>query len=912
MANNKPVVTPTASTQGVAIGSSVAVSSLFTVNDADGDPITQYRLTDSSLSGGYFEINGVRVTTKKVTVSAADLATTRYVAGTVSGFEKLSIQAYDGWAFGAKASFNMATHGPNPPVVTPNASTQFVTIGDSVAVSSLFAVNDADGDTITQYRLTDGGPGGGYFELNGVRAATPTVTVSAADLATTRYVAGTVPGSETLTVEASDGSAFGIGSSFDLMTRGPNRAPVVTPTASTQGVKIGGSVAVSSLFTVNDADGDTITQYRLTDTSRGGYFEINGVRAFTRKVTISAADLATTRYVAGTSAASETLTISASDGTAFGDAASFSMATRQNSLPVVTPTASAQGVLIGDSVAVSSLFTVNDPDGDAITQYRLTDGGSGGGYFELNGVRAATSTVAVSAADLATTRYVAGTVDGSETLTIEANDGSAFGAGASWSMQTFPPLNRAPVLTALNPGTVLEGTRRLTTSWFSVSDPDGDEITAYEFTDSASGGIFRLNADPYLSLPYGDDQDQGSTVVIPATPYDLIRTFFVPGPAGVADSFRVRAFDGTSWSAPLDVTMTPQVNHAPILVAGGRTLKTPATADGFRESVLVMDLYTPTDPDGPGVPFHQFIDNGAGGGFLAYYYDVLLAGVPQDPPELFFFRYYAGDTAGTETLTIMVSDGGLWTSQTVTMTTVVNDRPVVQTTDLNVTGQTFNASSLVTSVTDSDDSMFLFEVRAPSDLVLPQTSDYTVLQTGGGQTTYRLNNGSSLLFNSGNVIRDATISIRAGDGVDWSEWAEATVHLDGTGSPPADDNTFDTSIAVMLSPAVQTFHNWVGTSPVYDYVDYYRFTLDTQQTVQIQINGVTGDPITVSSFKINDNGDGTFSNGGFAPSGPQGVWATAADGLTASMVNLPAGTYALQLVNTSSQGSFYDIALSLS
>ena len=40
----------------------VTASSLFSVTDADGDPITQYRFWDDGLgeSTGYFRLNGVR------------------------------------------------------------------------------------------------------------------------------------------------------------------------------------------------------------------------------------------------------------------------------------------------------------------------------------------------------------------------------------------------------------------------------------------------------------------------------------------------------------------------------------------------------------------------------------------------------------------------------------------------------------------------------------------------------------------------------------------------------------------------------------------------------------------------------------------------------------------------------------
>jgi len=40
------------------------------------------------------------------------------------------------------------------------------------------------------------------------------------------------------------------------------------------------------------------------------------------------------------------------------------------------------------AVDVSTLFSVSDSENDTITQYQLYDGGTGGGYFELNGTPA--------------------------------------------------------------------------------------------------------------------------------------------------------------------------------------------------------------------------------------------------------------------------------------------------------------------------------------------------------------------------------------------------------------------------------------------------------------------------------------------------------------------------------------------
>ncbi|KUL92578.1 hypothetical protein DK26_28335, partial [Bosea sp. WAO] len=68
---------------------------------------------------------------------------------------------------------------------------------------------DADGDTITKYRLWDGtsDASSGYWKVNGVeKAASQTFEITAADLANTVWTAGAV--SDAVSVQAFDGVAW--------------------------------------------------------------------------------------------------------------------------------------------------------------------------------------------------------------------------------------------------------------------------------------------------------------------------------------------------------------------------------------------------------------------------------------------------------------------------------------------------------------------------------------------------------------------------------------------------------------------------------------------------------------------------------------------------------------------------------
>ncbi len=113
--NQSPVVT--ASNQTLASGvTSVAVSSLFTVSDAENDPIVAYRFWDGTTdaASGHFELNGVVVqqTSSAFEITAAQLANLTYKAGTVA--DELWVRAFDGTSWSAWKTFieTPASHSP--------------------------------------------------------------------------------------------------------------------------------------------------------------------------------------------------------------------------------------------------------------------------------------------------------------------------------------------------------------------------------------------------------------------------------------------------------------------------------------------------------------------------------------------------------------------------------------------------------------------------------------------------------------------------------------------------------------------------------------------------------------------------------------------------------------------------------
>jgi hypothetical protein len=93
---------------------------------------------------------------------------------------------------------------------TMTSSNVTLAAGVSVAVSSIFAGQDLDGNsTITKYALWDAGSGGGFVTVNGVaQASGQWIQIDAANLGNVRYVGGANGGVETLWATAFDGNKW--------------------------------------------------------------------------------------------------------------------------------------------------------------------------------------------------------------------------------------------------------------------------------------------------------------------------------------------------------------------------------------------------------------------------------------------------------------------------------------------------------------------------------------------------------------------------------------------------------------------------------------------------------------------------------------------------------------------------------
>jgi Ca2+-binding RTX toxin-like protein len=148
------------------------------------------------------------------------------------------------------------------------------------------------------------------------------------------------------------------------------------------------------------------------------------------------------------------------------------------------------------TISASQLFSMTDADGDEPTQYVFANETLSGtpGYFTVGGVRQANdSNFTVAAANLSTVYFVTSESWGYSQVYIRADDNYSTG---QWGHGViFSPGNAAPVVT-VTPPTVAAGAAVDASSFFSVTDPEGDAIARYQFAQTAlsgSAGYFTVN-----------------------------------------------------------------------------------------------------------------------------------------------------------------------------------------------------------------------------------------------------------------------------------------------------------------------------------------------------------------------------------------------------------------------------------
>ena len=431
---------------GKIVTYTITMSEAVTVNTTGGSPTLTF---NDGGTGTYAGGSGTSALTFSYTVQAGQNTPDLMVSAINLNGAKL----LDGAGNAANLSLTGVTQGSPQIDTTPPSVTQVIA---SPANGTEFPGNTvtftlAFGETVTvtgtpTLTLNDGGTAT-YLAGNGTNALTFTYTVGSGD-ATVPSLAITqanLPNGATITDGAGNAANLsGALATFSNLAIGVDQAPVVT--TSTQYMMRNQTIAASSLFTATDPDGNPIKTYALKDPTGFGYFVVNGViQASNTEIDLTAAQLAQTTYVSGTG--SEQLSVRASDGILWSSwqTVSVDVAAPKQKAPIVA--ASSLTTLAGQTFKASSLFSVSDPNGDAILTYALKDT-TGNGHFVVNGVVQASNTeIDLTAAQLAQTTFVAGSA--TDQLSVRASD------GWQWSNWQAPAVNVSPT-PVINAGATLE------------------------------------------------------------------------------------------------------------------------------------------------------------------------------------------------------------------------------------------------------------------------------------------------------------------------------------------------------------------------------------------------------------------------------------------------------------------------
>jgi hypothetical protein len=317
------------------------------------------------------------------------------------------------------------------------------------------------------------------------------IDVTPLQLASASFQSGS--GTDHLWVRTGDGLEWGAWQDF-FVTAPTDSVPVVTPAATNYTATHGQDIAASSLFSVSDADNDTIIAYQFWDSTAdptSGYWVVGGVAQLAgRAIDVTPAQLAGATFQSGSG--SDDLWIRASDGIAWSAWTEFHV----NAPIDLGPTVSVANLNAshGLSFAGSALFSnYTDPFASPATQYDFWDTGSGGGHFVLNGTAlGAGQHDVITAAQLAQLSYQSGS--GADTLWVRANDGTVWGAWSNGFTVTAP-IDTGPTLSVANLN-ASHGQSFAGSSLFSnYTDPFGSPATQYALWDSGPG-YFVLNGTP--------------------------------------------------------------------------------------------------------------------------------------------------------------------------------------------------------------------------------------------------------------------------------------------------------------------------------------------------------------------------------------------------------------------------------
>ena len=434
------------------------------------------------------------------------------------------------------------------------------TVTTIAAIGVLSIDTDLDGDKLTVTGVSAAASGAGSVgnPLAGVYGhltlnADGSYSYVANNLAA---IAGAPAGShpqDVFTYTVSDGNG---GITTAELTFAIDRSPAANNDVASDiaGSTITTTAATGVLSIDTDPDGDKLTVTGVSDAANGAGSVGNPLAGVYGHLTLNADGSYSyvannLSAIAGAPAGShpqDTFTYTVSDGDGGITTAELTIAIDRPPAANNDVASDVAGSTVTTIAATGVLSIDTDPDGDKLTVTGVSDAANGAGSVgnSLAGVYGdltlnADGSYSYVANNLA---VIAGAPAGShpqDTFTYTVSDGNG---GTTQAILTVA-LDRLPVVSVANVAFSVGETSVAASSLFTASDPDGDTIATYAFTDTGAGN-FVLN---------GIAQANNHEIDVTAAQLSQLIYQDVPG---ATDTLEVRVNDGTLWSNWASFTVT--------------------------------------------------------------------------------------------------------------------------------------------------------------------------------------------------------------------------------------------------------------------------------------------------------------------------------------------------------------------
>lgn len=864
-------------------GTSVGISSLFSITDAEGDAISQYRVRDVSVGGGTLWSSGVNIPGGGDWLTVGSLDQLAFSTPETGSTDTIELQAFDGYKWSNIAATTISTSVAVDD--TFGLARSLGTLSQGTAITMAGSVNatldpaDFYSFTVPSTKTTSTIK----LDLKGLGANADLILYDSNQREVARSdVAGT--GDESVTFNLRSGNYYVSvvphsqveATSYQLSVTSlasfDNALPTLaTATPAVVDAAAGETVSLARLFKAADSDGDRIAKYRVRET--------NGVQGSGRLSlsdgTVLAAgqwaeidDLGSAAFHSGTVGEIDSVEVQAFDGKEWSAIAAKDVRSNPTQLDPSFGTAIDLGALKTANLTFSGDVAKADGQPD---WYKFTVDTGTQFTYSLSGLTADADVFLYNASLGNPGSASPGIISESDLDSL--NPGTYYIQVQGWEGRTnysfngrALTLNTAPVVrqTSGLSSPIMGGGSLSLSNFVSITDADGDEVSQIRMRNVSSdaGQLWLSSSGTYLSDTWSNVQNLNIVYAVPLT-------------AGTMQ-LEIQAYDGQSWGdvstvaiSNTDATDDYWYNAHQI---GRLTLGTPVSVhDSVQWGADYRDAWSFTVDGGPFDKGKTHIS--VQGADYIQLYDKNGAFLITVPPSVGGISYDLVTTAGSTYSVVVGSTQKILTSYDLTITQtelIANARPITAAVSsmIDLTVGTWTNMGTLFKATDADgDAITKYRLRTQGNSLV--SSNGAAIAAGQW-----LEVTSTTRFKPATGISSDTIEVQAFDGKEWGDSTSAALRINATANP-------NLAGAVDLGALNAAGFLTMGDVALNDgAADWYKFTIDRTATVKAILSGLTAD----ADLSLFDGVDyRTFST----RSGTQNE--------TIDWSNLSAGTYYFQV-----------------